>query len=149
MAKPKNHVVGFIVIVVVIFLVVQYWDSLTAAIAPGSSTAGTSAVIPPGTVTALPRVLTGATGTPNFNNTGFAGFGAGGPPFNGNLFSGPLGAASGMGLGTFPGGGNLGVTGENDSATSPLAGPVPNGFGNCSTNARDGKLLCGTKPGVI
>lgn len=144
--SSKSHPVLLLVVIValayyfraqLLSAVQSVSPSLAAAIAPvfGSTAVApsTPSAIAPGASTLLHSVFGGGTTQPSFN---------------GNLFSGPLGSTN-MGLGFFPGGGNIGSDGENDSSTSPAAGPVNNGFGNCSANPRDGKMLCSPKAGIL
>jgi hypothetical protein len=150
-AKPKHGAVSFIIVIVVIYLLVRYWTNIAAAVAPTLAAAGViPATTPAATTLPIINMASGAPGSPAFTS-GFGGSDGGvlDPQNNNNgitLFSGPLGGT----LGTDGSGYSIGRSGglgggaieDGNSQGGGDDGPVPNGFGNCSTNPRDGKLLC-------
>jgi hypothetical protein len=108
--------------------------SFAAMVAPLVGSSGSD-----GALTSLPREIGDFFGFPGDNGNGRTV----------NLFQGILQAGSmdsaGSGPASYqnnPGGFGGGAIEEGNSQGGGNTGPVPNSFGHCSTNPRDGKLLC-------
>ncbi|HEY5027431.1 MAG TPA: hypothetical protein VIK39_03405 [Candidatus Angelobacter sp.] len=109
--------------------------------AVGATPAPVATLQNPDTLPGVWPGLDGSAAGPGVSNTGNAG----------NLFTGPVGRlTSGVdGVGPVPpsylntpGGFGGGAIEQGNSQGGGNAGGVPNSFGNCSTNPRDGKLVC-------
>jgi hypothetical protein len=141
MARQKHGAVTFIIAIVAIYFVVRYWASIQAVAGSVVNAVSTSTVPTPASTLPVVNMSSGAPGDPAFS----AAFGGSSAGFDGNLFAGPLGRANGS-LGFFLSGGNgqLGAI-EESNGSGPNAQPggqIPTGFGRCSTQPTDGKMLC-------
>lgn len=135
MARSHKGVGSFVVLAIVVYLLVKYWPTIKAAVAPALAQAGVTPTPGP-----APAPTNLRPGDPAYAST----FGGSNAQFNG--FNAPGFAIRGPDAGGFTGlwgSGGGAIDFSYLAAGNPTIGPIRSAFApGCSTHLTDGKPLC-------